>query len=118
MLPRASRLHTAAEFAAATRRGMRGTSDTIAVHLHRTERASAARAGFVVSAKVGNSVVRHRVTRRLRPLVREVLMGLPPGTDLVVRALPSAAAAASARLGDDLNAAVAIATTRRRRRWS
>ena len=49
---------------------------------------TAPRAGFVVSGKVGNAVVRHRVTRRLRPLVRRELAGLPAGTDVVVRALP------------------------------
>lgn len=122
MLPRAARLHTAAEFAAATRRGRRGSSRTLVVHLHRTAGTSAPRAGFVVSAKVGNSVVRHRVTRRLRPLVRGVLAELPAGTELVVRALPPAAGASSTELGSDmraaLNAASAAAgdTARRRRR--
>lgn len=116
MLPRAFRLHTAADFAAATRRGARGTSRTLVVHLNRTAQAGSPRAGFVVSAKVGNSVVRHRVTRRLRPLVREVLSGLPSGTDLVVRALPPAAEAASAQLGEDLGAAIIAASTTARRR--
>lgn len=67
------------------------------------------RAGFVVSAKVGNSVVRHRVTRRLRPLVREQLNRLGPGTDLVIRALPSAATASSAELAVDLKSGLRAA---------
>ena len=54
-------------------------------------------------------MVRHRVTRRLRPLVREQLRGLPSGTAIVVRALPSAATAASADLSVDLSAGVASA---------
>ncbi|MBN9608285.1 MAG: ribonuclease P protein component [Actinobacteria bacterium 69-20] len=118
MLPTEFRLRSAADFAAATRRGARGASRTIVVHLYRTDRSAGPRAGFVVSAKVGNSVVRHRVTRRLRPLVREALGDLPAGTDLVVRALPAAAGESSGRLGEDLRSAVgtALDSARRRRR--
>jgi ribonuclease P protein component len=65
-----------------------------------------ARAGFVVSKAVGNSVVRHRVTRRLRHLVSARLGTLPAGSSLVVRALPPAATASSAELGADLDAAL------------
>jgi ribonuclease P protein component len=65
-----------------------------------------ARAGFVVGKAVGNSVVRHRVTRRLRELVRPELHRLPPTADLVVRARPEAATADSARLRRDLIAGV------------
>jgi ribonuclease P protein component len=61
---------------------------------------------------VGGSVVRHTVTRRLRHLVRDRLASLPPGTDLVVRALPPAASASSAQLGADLDAALLRALTR------
>jgi ribonuclease P protein component len=64
------------------------------------------RVGFVVSKAVGNSVVRHRVSRRLRHLMRERLGTLPVGCTLVVRALPAAAAASSADLGVDLDAAL------------
>jgi ribonuclease P protein component len=59
--------------------------------------------GFVVSKAVGNSVVRHRVVRRLRALVAAQLDLLPTGADLVVRAQPAAATATSAQLGEDLD---------------
>ena len=62
--------------------------------------------GFVVSKAVGNSVVRHRVSRKLRHLVRERLDVLPPGTSVVVRALAPSADADSAELGRDLDAAL------------
>ena len=62
------------------------------------------RAGFVVGRTVGNSVVRHRVTRRLRAVVLEQLDRLPETADLVVRARPEAAAATSADLRRDLTA--------------
>ena len=63
-----------------------------------------ARAGFVVGKSVGNSVVRHRVTRRLRAVVRGELPRLPASADLVVRARPEAATASSADLHRDLSA--------------
>ncbi len=63
-----------------------------------------ARAGFVVGRSVGNSVVRHRVTRRLRAVVRAELDRLPAGADLVVRARPEAADVDSAVLHRDLSA--------------
>ena len=62
------------------------------------------RAGFVVGRAVGNSVVRHRVTRRLRAVVLDQLDRLPPTADLVVRARPEAATATSADLARDLSA--------------
>jgi ribonuclease P protein component len=64
------------------------------------------RVGFVVSRAVGNSVVRHRVTRRLRHLFRDRLGTVLPGCSLVVRALPPAAGAASADLGNDIDSAL------------
>jgi ribonuclease P protein component len=63
------------------------------------------RVGFVVSKAVGNSVVRHRVVRRLRHVVADRLGTVRPGCTLVVRALPSAATAASAELGGDIDSA-------------
>ncbi len=63
---------------------------------------SGARAGFVVGKAVGNSVVRHRVTRRLRAVVRDELHRLPPTADLVVRARPEASTATSEVLHRDL----------------
>ncbi len=64
------------------------------------------RVGFVVSKAVGNSVVRHRVIRRLRVQVGVRLGQVPDGTDLVVRAQPRAATASSAELGADLDEAL------------
>jgi ribonuclease P protein component len=60
------------------------------------------RAGFVVGKAVGNSVVRHRVTRRLRAVVLGQLDRLPATADLVVRARPEAATATSRQLDRDL----------------
>ena len=64
--------------------------------------APGARAGFVVGKAVGNSVVRHLVTRRLRAVVAGELHRLPASADLVVRARPEAADADSDLLRRDL----------------
>ena len=73
------------------------------MHLVRHGGQGPARIGFVVSRAVGNSVVRHRVQRRLRHLCRERLPSLPPGCEVVVRALPPSADASYAELGADLD---------------
>jgi ribonuclease P protein component len=73
------------------------------VHLHLVAgAASGPRAGFVVTKAVGNAVVRNRVRRRLRHLVKAHLSDLPPSAELVVRALPAAAALTSAELDAEL----------------
>ena len=69
--------------------------------------ASPALLGLVVSRSVGNSVVRHRVSRRLRAQAAQRLSSLPPGSYTVIRALPGAATADSAQLGADLDRALA-----------
>ena len=51
-----------------------------------------ARVGLTVSSKVGGSVVRNQVKRRLREAVRHELSGLPP-VDLVLVARSSSVAA-------------------------
>ena len=109
MLPVGSRLRGAPEFAAVIRSGRRAGTRHLVVHVLGGVREVSPRAGFVVSAKVGNSVVRHRVTRRLRPLVRDHLSSLAPGTDVVIRALPAAATATSAELAADLQSGLSAA---------
>ncbi|GIE32083.1 ribonuclease P protein component [Actinoplanes italicus] len=118
MLAAAQRLRRSADFAAAIRGGRRAGRGTLVVHLLIDEPAfaSTARAGFVVSKAVGNSVVRNRVERRLRHLVRPLLAELPAGASLVVRALPPAAHATYAALGTDLEDALTSARRPRRPR--
>lgn len=117
MLPRRHRLTAPEDYRAVlrggradSRRRRRSGTDLLVVHLaiprETTEQQACSRAGFVVSRAVGNSVVRHRVVRRLRAQVAPRLGRLPAGTDLVVRALPPAATATSAALGTALDAAL------------
>ena len=128
MLPAGARLTRRAEFASTIRRGRRAGRRRLVVHLDvRPPDTSPtpdpsppsawagsvvrppARAGFVVSKAVGNAVVRHRVTRRLRHLVAARLPDLPGGSLLVVRALPAAADASSVELGADLDSGLRAA---------
>jgi len=120
VLTAAQRLRRRAEFAATIRAGRRAGRGSLVVHLvtdtspARADRT--ARAGFVVSRAVGSAVVRNKVRRRLRHLVRDRLAALPPGADLVVRALPAAADRDYTGLGCDLDAALASALAPRRPR--
>jgi ribonuclease P protein component len=126
VLPAAARLTSSQEFGTVVRRGRRAGRPRLVVHALMAPQPldpapeSAAdqtqsptrsgsqptRVGFVVSKAVGNSVVRHRVSRRLRHLMRDRLGTLPTGCSLVVRALPAAAASTSAELGADLDGAL------------
>jgi ribonuclease P protein component len=113
VLPAQARLRRRPEFTAVVRSGRRAGRPTMVLHYlsERPEQSggdrvspSGARAGFVVGKAVGNSVVRHRVTRRLREVVRGELHRLPPTADLVVRARPEAGTADSRLLRRDLAA--------------
>jgi ribonuclease P protein component len=114
VLPPAARLTRGEDFATVIRTGRKARRSLVVVHvlLPSADRsgldalAAPARAGFVVSRAVGGSVVRHRVSRRLRHLMRTRLDDLPGGTAVVVRALPAAAAADSRRLGSELDRAL------------
>jgi len=56
-----------------------------------------------VSKAVGNAVVRNRTKRVLRHVMADRIDRVPAGTDLVVRANPPAAGAASRDLGADVD---------------
>jgi ribonuclease P protein component len=124
VLPAQARLRRRPEFTAVVRSGRRAGRPTMVLH-YLPERpgpagagpasasvaagqapTSSARAGFVVGRAVGNSVVRHRVTRRLRAAVRAELHRLPSTADLVVRARPEAGQATFSLLHRDLVAGI------------
>ena len=120
MLPRAFRLHRAADFTEVVRRGRRASRPLLTVHALLAADgggvpAEPPRAGLVVSKAVGSSVVRHRTSRRLRHLLQPRLAALPAGVRVVVRAAPVAAAAPSSALAGDLDDALGAALRPRRR---
>lgn len=75
--------------------------------------ATGPRFGLVVSKAVGNAVVRHRTSRRLRHICLNVIAehALTPTTDVVIRALPPAGFADSAQLAHDVHKALKKATS-------
>ena len=94
MLPARYRMRSSEDFAAVIRGGMRYRSRMIVLYAlpYLEAKADLIKVGFVVSKKVGNSVVRHRVVRRLREAIRPFLPFTKP-VRVVVRAQPAAAAA-------------------------
>jgi ribonuclease P protein component len=95
-----------AEFNDTVRRGSRGTSRAVTVHLAAESTDGSPRVGLVVARAVGPAVVRNRVRRQLRHLLRDRLTVLPAGSTLVVRANPAAADAGSRLLAADLDQAL------------
>jgi len=108
VLPPAARLTRSQDFGLVVRRGRRAGRPRLVVHalIPDAPTLDSSKVGFVVSKTVGNSVVRHRVSRRLRHVVRSSLADLPPGTLVVVRALAPAADASSAELAADFSSAL------------
>ncbi|MGP5078578.1 ribonuclease P protein component [Brachybacterium alimentarium] len=111
------RLHTGDEFRAVTRGGVRSARSHVVVHLSLlTQEGDAPRVGFVVSKRIGNAVVRNRVTRRLREIVRPRFETLPPGSGIVLRALPGIDEQPFAELEADVVGALGAATRKLERR--
>jgi ribonuclease P protein component len=110
VLPATARLRASRDFTEVMRRGRRSGASTLTVHLLTADPATpeaSARAGLIVSKAVGSSVVRHRVSRRLRHLLAGRLSEVPAGSRLVVRAAPAAGGADSDVLARDLDGALA-----------
>lgn len=111
------RLSSADEFRAVTRGGARSARSHVVVHLSQlTQGEDAPRVGFVVSKRIGNAVVRNRVTRRLREIIRPHLATLPAGSAIVVRALPGIDAQPFNALKDDVDSALGSASGKLARR--
>lgn len=100
-------MRRSSDFALVLRSGARARRGAIVVHQHRGPSVDTPpTVGLIVARSVGGSVVRHRVSRRLRAQLSARLPLLGGGTATVVRALPEAAHADSASLGRDLDAAL------------
>ena len=113
MLPARFRMTRSAEFSATVSNGVRSAQPDLVVHLACDGGdLTGPRIGLVVAKSVGNAVVRHRVSRRLRHVAYPVLDELSPEHRVVIRALPRAGAATSARLATQLTTALRRARTR------
>ena len=90
MLAKSARLTESADFARATKSGLRFSTQNFVGYLYPTTLNQPARAGLIISKNVGGSVTRHRIARKVRHTLRELYPQLPTGGLLVVRALNSA----------------------------
>ncbi len=112
MLAKANRITSADDYRFIVRRGAKVAGAHTVSYLRSRESGTDARFGFIVSKKVGSAVRRNLVRRRLKAACREMVDGGVTAVDVVVRALPSAAAADYQALRTD----VASALESRRRR--
>jgi ribonuclease P protein component len=88
---RADRILGSRDFGHALKSGKRGTSKSFVVAiaprtdgtLKKSDRIQS-RLGVTVSKRIGNSVIRNRVKRRIREWFRHAREGLPTGSDIVV----------------------------------
>lgn len=103
MLSAVNRMRASSDFALAVRRGRRSGNNLVVVHSYTDigdgtfEADLSTKVGFVVAKKVGNSVVRHTVSRKLRHVMRELLPDIRAAL-VVVRANEAAKDATSKQL--------------------
>jgi ribonuclease P protein component len=90
VLAKSARLTESADFARATKSGLRFSTQSFVGYLYPTNLDQPARAGLIISKSVGGSVTRHRIARKVRHVLREIYPQLPIGSLLVIRALNSA----------------------------
>lgn len=90
MLAKSARLTESADFARATKSGVRFSTQHFVGYLYPTTLDQPARAGLIIGKSVGGSVTRHRIARKLRHIIADSYQNLPHGTLLVIRALSGA----------------------------
>jgi ribonuclease P protein component len=97
MLSADARLRKSTEISLVLRGGRRFASQLLVLHVA-PGRSTHTRFAFAVGKNVGNSVVRHRLTRQLRHLAKDSASHFPVPTDVVVRALPGTSSASFTEL--------------------
>ncbi|HXT52441.1 MAG TPA: ribonuclease P protein component [Thermoanaerobaculia bacterium] len=111
---RGERVRRRGDYLRAYRRGRRRSGALVTLHFAPNEE-GAARLGVTVSRKVGNSVVRHRLKRRIVEVFRRApsRAGLP-AWDFVVHVKPEAAAVDFAALRHEIEGLLSGAAQGRR----
>ncbi|TFB75253.1 ribonuclease P protein component [Cryobacterium glaciale] len=108
MLAHVNRITSGSDYQGVVRRGVRivGAHTVLYVRKSAVEPSgpvgTPVRFGFIVAKNVGNAVRRNLVRRRLKAVTFGLLSLLPPGTDVVIRALPTARDAAWQTLHEEV----------------
>ena len=90
MLPKQNRLTSTKDFQNVTKTGVRVYSDVAVIYaLANPTTQKNSEIGLIVSKVVGNSVVRHKVSRQIRNVVKEMLETIPGNIQIVIRARPA-----------------------------
>ena len=87
MLKNSARIKSSADFSKTTKSGRRIATNSLIGYLYLTGSSEPAKLGLIVGKSVGNSVIRHRVSRQIRHGVMDQFNDLPNGALLVIRAL-------------------------------
>ena len=102
MLSARNRMTRSTDFDATVKHGKRAVQPDLVIYMRRAT--GDPKLGLIVSRSVGSAVQRHRLSRRLRHVAREVMDGCNRSEHVVIRALPSSRDVVSARLGEELRA--------------
>ncbi len=118
MLPAQYRMTRSTDFGITVSRGLRAAQPDLVVHAlgPTPDSAGGPKIGLVVSKSVGTAVQRHRVSRMLRHVARNVIDDLSPGERIVIRALPGSRHAISPQLERELRTALSRIGARRETR--
>ena len=116
MLAQANKITLGSDYKEVVRRGVRVVGPHVVTYLrHSTispDPDAPTRFGFIVAKNVGNAVRRNRVRRRLKAASFALLQWVPPGTDIVFRALPTSYAADWSELTSEISRGVTNAVTK------
>jgi ribonuclease P protein component len=85
MLSRENRVNNTNDFKLIMRKGRTFKTEHFIVSVLKSDGPTSF--GYIVSKTVGNSVVRHSVTRRLREISRDFIATHPTGHKVIIRAL-------------------------------
>lgn len=107
VLARPNRITRGADYKAVVRRGARCAATHTVTYVSTSDPTRPARFGFIVSKQVGSAVIRNTIRRRLKAVCSEQLTRVRGGSDIVIRALPSAATADFDSLRDEVQRCIA-----------
>ncbi|MDJ0348711.1 ribonuclease P protein component [Cryobacterium sp. PH29-G1] len=112
MLAHVNRITSGSDYQGVVRRGVRIVGAHTVLYVRKNSASESdtvgipARFGFIVAKNVGDAVRRNLVRRRLKAVTFDLLSLVPAGTDVVIRALPSARAATWQTMHDEVQRAL------------